>query len=136
MIELARVLLVGRENDIGFFGRRKFKTHGINIVGHTDSGEKAIELYTETDPDFLISEYILDGEMDGLELADELKKDRDIPFILISDLLGEHLLEKAEKVGPAKIMLKPVNTLEMVSAIHDVIQHPEIKMDTGRFKLT
>ena len=134
-MEMARVLLVGRERNIGFFARRKLKSHGINIVGHTDSGEKALELFYTTDPDFLISEYILDGEIDGLELARELKKDQDIPFILISDIIGEHLLERAEEIGPAKIMLKPVNPLEMVSAVQDVIQHPEVRMDTGRYKI-
>ena len=63
---------------------RSLKKLGYNVVGSTDTGEKAIELALQLKPDLALMDIMLKGEMTGIEAAQEIKKEIDIPIIFLT----------------------------------------------------
>ena len=56
---------------------------GIEVVGTADNGEKSVELARETRPDVMLMDIELPGEMDGIEAALIIKKERPETGIVI-----------------------------------------------------
>jgi NarL family two-component system response regulator LiaR len=74
---------------------------GFNIVGHGDSGAKAIELASEHNPDVMVIDYAMAG-MDGLEasrrILEELPEQN---IILYTAYVDKALKQKAAETGVA-----------------------------------
>lgn len=49
---------------------------GIEVVGTADDGEKSVQLARETSPDVVLMDIELPGELDGIEAALRIKKER------------------------------------------------------------
>ena len=56
---------------------------GLEVVGMAQDGETALRLVEKTEPDAVLMDIELDGEMDGVETALRIKKDRPSTGIVI-----------------------------------------------------
>ena len=72
----ARVLVVV-EDDLEMRNLVKFlleSESGLEIIGEVASGEEAIRLAKDVQPDLVILDHFIEGEVMGLELSRELKE--------------------------------------------------------------
>lgn len=80
----------------------------FQIIGHAKSGEDAIDLYENLEPDLITMDIVLPG-MDGLETAREILKDHPAAkIIMISSLAYDDTIEEAEKIGTCGFIFKPI----------------------------
>jgi signal transduction histidine kinase len=68
-------------------------------------------------PDLVLMDIVLDGDMDGIETTRLIHEDCDIPVIYITADVDEPTLERARATGPFGILLKPVALPTLRSAI-------------------
>lgn len=80
---------------------------GHEVCGHASSGGGAIFMAERLKPDLMIADVGLDGSMDGIEVAAEVKKTLGISTIFISGSLDEETRSRAEKVGQLGFLPKP-----------------------------
>ena len=90
---------------------------GYGVVGMTGSGEEALFLADRLAPDIVLMDILLEGEMDGLEAAGELRNRFDIPVIYLTVVVDEETLHWAKVTGPFGYLVKPVDHNELRSAI-------------------
>lgn len=90
---------------------------GYLVAGVAVSGEEAIVLADSLAPDLVLMDIRLEGEMDGVEAANEIVRLYDIPIIFLTVYTDDETLHWAKVSGPFGYLLKPVDHKELKSAI-------------------
>lgn len=90
---------------------------GFEIAGHFDNAEEAYRQVKTLLPDLVILDIDLSGEMTGIELAAQLKKEGNTPFIFLTALADSQTVEKAKLAEPYAYLVKPVSTETLYSTI-------------------
>ncbi|MEO6733650.1 MAG: LytTR family transcriptional regulator DNA-binding domain-containing protein [Ferruginibacter sp.] len=90
---------------------------GFELAGSFDNAEEAYRQVKSLLPDLVILDIDLAGEMTGIELAAQLKKDGNIPFIFLTALADSQTLEKAKLAEPFAYLVKPVARETLYSTI-------------------
>jgi CheY-like chemotaxis protein len=88
-----------------------------NILGICTNGEDAIEQINEQNPDFIIMDIFLDGELTGIEVMEKIIIRKNIPHIYCTAYTDESILEKARKTKPVKIIVKPLRVPDIKELI-------------------
>ncbi|HEY4511613.1 MAG TPA: response regulator [Candidatus Paceibacterota bacterium] len=94
---------------------RKISTQSCTMV-HTTNGEDALKALEKEIPDIILLDILLPG-MNGFEILQKIKTNpawRAIPVILLSNLGQQGDLEKAEKLGAKKFLIKATVTLDEI----------------------
>lgn len=79
---------------------------GYKVPAVVYSGEDAVKKAEELKPDLILMDIKLEGEMDGIEAAEEIKKHYDIPVIYLTAYSDEGTVERAKKTEPEGYVLK------------------------------
>ncbi len=86
---------------------------GHELVGKTSSGRDAIEMCQDLKPDVILMDIHLEGELDGIQTAEMLKREIDIPVIYISSDTTTHVIERAIVSNSYGYLVKPINKKEL-----------------------
>lgn len=117
---------------------RSLQKLGYNVIGSADTGEKAIELAKDLKPDLALMDIMLKGDMTGIEAAQQIKKDRDIPVIFLTAYADEKTLNKAKITEPHGYILKPFKEIDIHTSIemamHKHGREKELKIESDLLK--
>lgn len=91
--------------------------HFLDPVHTTGSGEEAVEYFKSNEVDLVLMDVVLEGDMDGMEAAQAIRKHRQAPIIYLTDHVDEKHIERAKRTYPAGYLAKPYNEAELVRAI-------------------
>ena len=107
---------------------------GYKVPAVVHSGEDAVKKCGELQPDLVLMDIMLEGEMDGIEASEEIKKHYDIPVIYLTAYSDENTLERAKKTEPSGYVLK-----EPSGFIHKPFEeselHSVIEITLYRYKM-
>jgi CheY-like chemotaxis protein len=96
-----RVLIVDDTEHVREMLEAMLELDGFEVVGSAASGEEAIPLAIEKQPDVIVMDYKMPG-MDGLTASREIRKARsDQPIILYTAYLDATLEAEAKEAGIA-----------------------------------
>ncbi len=115
------VLVVEDESIVSKDIQHSLKKLGYNVVGASATGEKAIELANSENPDIVLMDIMLKGEMNGIEAADTIKKNLSIPIIFLTAYADELTLSKAKITEPYGYILKPFKEIDLHTTIEMAI---------------
>lgn len=115
------VLVVEDESIVSKDIQHSLKKLGYNIVGASATGEKAIELAVSENPDVILMDIMLKGEMNGIEAADAIKKKFSVPIIFLTAYADELTLSKAKITQPYGYILKPFKEIDLHTTIEMAI---------------
>ena len=87
------------------------------IVGVADDAEKAIAICNETLPDLALLDIQIGGDIDGVDLADLLNQNFQIPFIFTTAFADNDTIARAKSKGPYGYLVKPYGIKDMNAAI-------------------
>jgi PAS domain S-box-containing protein len=79
---------------------------GYSVPAVLYSGEDAVKKAGELQPDLILMDIMLEGEIDGIEAAEEIKKHYDIPVIYLTAYSDENTFKRAKKTEPSGYVLK------------------------------
>ena len=106
---------------------------GYNVIAQADTGEKAIEMAKQFQPDIALMDIMLKGDMTGIEAAEVIKKNIDIPIIYLTAYADEATLAKAKITEPHGYILKPFKEIDLHTtvemAIHKHKKEAELKVE-------
>ena len=78
------VLVVEDESIVSKDIQHSLKKLGYNVVGAASTAEKAIELAKLENPDIVLMDIMLKGDMNGIEAAGVIREQCAIPVIFLS----------------------------------------------------
>ncbi|MFQ5615751.1 MAG: diguanylate cyclase [Anaerolineales bacterium] len=104
----------------------------LNWLGYTAldvavSGEEAIRKAAELQPDMVLMDIMLEGEMDGIEAAGQIHTRLGIPIIYTTAHSDERTLQRARVTEPYSYILKPYNARELNSNIKIALYKHEME---------
>lgn len=111
------ILLVEDESIVRKDIEKSLVKLGYTVVAQADNGEKALELAREKRPDLALMDINIKGNMTGIETADAIKQEMDIPVIYLTGYTDEPTLEKAKQTEPHGYIIKPFKEVELRTAI-------------------
>jgi two-component system response regulator LytT len=97
--------------------QQSLKKLGYNIVGSAATGEKAIELAKEMNPDLVLMDIMLKGEMSGIDAAHQIKAAINVPVIYLTAYADENTLAKAKVTEPYGYIIKPFKEVDLQTSI-------------------
>ncbi len=90
---------------------------GYRFGGVAASGEQALTLAEAKQPDLVLMDIRLQGDMDGIVAAEEMRRRFHVPVIFLTAYSEEATLERAKLAEPYGYVLKPFDDRELKSAI-------------------
>ena len=90
---------------------------GYTISGMAASGEEAVEKARRLHPDIVLMDIVMPGKMNGIEAANIITGELDIPVVFVTSYADDAIIEKAKNVRPYGYIVKPFNELEIEAAI-------------------
>jgi CheY-like chemotaxis protein len=90
---------------------------GHKIVGEATTGEEAVTLAQNSNPDLILMDIKMPGNFDGIEAAEKIKAEKDIPFIFLTAYAENEFIERAKKVGPFGYIIKPFQRDEIKATV-------------------
>ncbi len=111
--EKTRILIVEDETIVALDLQNSLKILGYEVVGHASSGEEAITKANATQPDLVLMDIILKGEMDGVQAADTIRAQLNIPIIFLTACADERTLQRAKVTEAFGYLLKPFEEREL-----------------------
>jgi two-component system, response regulator PdtaR len=113
-----KILIVEDDEVISNLIKWRLVEMGYRICGQAATGAEAISLTNETNPDAILMDLSLKGDMDGIETSKTIKKHFNIPIIILTAHSEEKILEKITPIKPADYILKPFTDDELRVALH------------------
>ncbi len=121
-----RVFLVEDEPIIASGIERKIQQLGYEVAGSVSTGEAAIKAIDADTPDLILMDIKLDGRLDGIETAAEIKKRHDVPVIFLTAYADEATLDRATQQDPFGYIVKPFTDRELFGAIEVSMHRHEL----------
>ena len=103
----AKIMIVEDEwtvaDDIKMFLERL----GYTVTSISSSGDEAIQNAEKDKPDLVLMDIVLEGEMDGIEAANEIRTRFNIPIVYLTAYADDKILERAKITEPSGYIVKP-----------------------------
>jgi len=112
-MEKKQILVVEDESIVAEHIRRSLQNMGYSVSSVASSGEKAIKEVEENVPDLVLMDIVLQGEMDGIETAKQIRLRFNIPVVYLTAYSDEKILERAKITEPFGYVIKPFNEREL-----------------------
>jgi diguanylate cyclase len=111
------ILIVEDELLIAKNTAKKLNNFGYNVAKIVSSGQAAIEFINQEQPDLILMDIAIKGEIDGIETASRIKGMVDVPVIFITAYANDETLERAAKTGCYGYLIKPFKDRELQATI-------------------
>ena len=82
------------------------KSLGYEVPAVVHSGEEAVRKAGELQPDLVLMDIKLEGEMDGIEAAMQIRERYDIPVIYLTAYSSNSIVQRAKMTEPAGYLIK------------------------------
>jgi DNA-binding response OmpR family regulator len=94
------------------------KKHDYNVVAICDNFLQAKEAIIDNKPDIVIVDISLQEKSDGIELANIIRTEYNIPFIYLTSHSDDDIIDQAKQTEPYGYIVKPFDP----SSLHATIQ--------------
>ena len=111
------ILIVEDEAIVALDLARKLGRLGYTVCGSTARGEDAIALVREQHPTLVLMDIHLAGEMDGMEAAEHIRREYDVPVLYLTAHADNVALDRAKHTEPFSFIPKPFDEHELDSHI-------------------
>jgi PAS domain S-box-containing protein len=113
----ATVMIVEDDRIVARDIRQQVDRMGYSVVATTGSGEKAVALARSIRPDLVLMDIRLEGDIDGIEAARQIRSGEGIPVIFLTAYGTEDIVRRASETDPFGYLLKPFEEPQMRTVI-------------------
>ncbi|HCP33531.1 MAG: response regulator [SAR324 cluster bacterium] len=86
---------------------------GYQVCGTAANGEDALRIMENSNPDLVMMDIMLEGSMDGVEVASRIHEKKGIPVIFLSAYSDNETLQRAKVTEPFGYLIKPYKEREL-----------------------
>jgi len=123
--KMSKILVVDDESILAMGLEESLTAMGYEVVV-ASSGDEAIEKARALRPDLILMDITMPGKKDGIEAANEIMSEQDIPLIFLTAHSDPKLIKRAKWVEPVGYIVKPYKDGELRAAV-EVALHKKDK---------
>lgn len=117
-----KLLVVDDNTQLRTLIRVSFKKHTHIEVFEAIDGTDGLRQFKEIQPDILISDVMMQGEIDGLSLCQQVKSSTHLcRVILLSGKAGKGDIELGMQAGADFYIVKPFSPIELINVVDKLI---------------
>lgn len=117
-VKKPRILIVEDENIVALDIQAQLQKLGYEPIAHVAHGPEAIAVAKAQQPDLILMDIQLAGEMDGITAAQFIRSECELPVVFITAYDADEILARAKLTEPYGYILKPFSEREL----HNVIE--------------
>jgi CheY-like chemotaxis protein len=122
---VARILIVEDERLIAVDLQRRLTRLGYAVVALAASGAEAIQKALALCPDVVLMDIRLQGDMDGVEAAQQIHASAAIPVVFMTAYVDEDTQQRVRATSSWGCLYKPFTVHQVQSALEHVLSaHP------------
>jgi PAS domain S-box-containing protein len=114
---MSTILVVEDEVVVAKDIQRTLKALNYQVPSTAHTGADALRLVEENQPDLVLMDITLKGDLDGIVTASKIRARWDIPIIFLTAHSDDATLARAKETGPHGYVLKPWNERDLRTAI-------------------
>jgi len=107
---------------------------GYSIAGVAQTGEESYSIVDKFHPDLVLMDISLNGPIDGVEAAEHIYKNFNIPFVFITACTDELTLERVKKSMPFGYILKPFNKNFLKTTIDMALYRYKTEVELSKYR--
>jgi len=112
-----KILVVEDESIVAWDIQNILEGLGYIVPARVASGLEAIQKVAEINPDLVLMDIKLQGDIDGVEAAEQIRLRYHIPIVYLTAHADEHTLNRAEITEPFGYIIKPFQQKELNATI-------------------
>ena len=113
----SQILLVEDDRIIAKDIQKTLIDYGYIVLESIPSGEQALEFLENVQPDLILMDIRLEGDLSGIETATVIKNKYGIPIIFLTAYTDQKTLSEAKKTDSFGFIVKPYNEKELYATI-------------------
>lgn len=128
-----KILVVDDESKIADVVK-SYLEHGGYEVYTAYSGKRAIELFTEVNPDLIILDLML-PDISGEEICNRIRKNSSVPIIMLTAKVSDDEVIHGLDIGADDYVLKPFSPKQLLARVAAVLRRTVKETDTDETKI-
>ena len=101
---------------------------GYQVIGTAARGDDAVSRVLSERPDLILMDINLKGDMDGIEAADRIRAEADLPIIFCTAYSNDETLARAKVTVPYGYVLKPFDNRELEITIEIALHKHQMEV--------
>ncbi|MBX3065259.1 MAG: response regulator [Anaerolineae bacterium] len=122
-----KVLIVEDESIVALDIRMRLKRKGYTVVGVADTGDDAVAMALNLDPDIVLMDVRLKGDKDGIAAVQEIRRRRQMTVIYLTASMDPPTVQRAHAIAPAPFLPKPFEITELCALIDSSVNKREVQ---------
>lgn len=115
-----KVLIVEDESIVSLVIENSLVGFDYKVVGKAVTGEEAVKAADEHEPDIILMDIYLEGDMDGIEAARIINLKHDIPIVYLTAYSDRNTIRRALDTNPFGYLIKPFTPMELYATLEAV----------------
>lgn len=126
-MSVRNILIVEDEGIVSLHIQNSLERMGYRVLDRVTSGEQAIEVARKAQPDVVLMDIVLQGDMDGIDTAKVIRNQYNIPIIYLTAFADEKTVKQAKLAEPFGYIIKPFEDRELRTSIEVTLFKAEIE---------
>lgn len=114
---MAKILIVEDEAIIVHSFKIELEAQGNEICGMVSTAKEAIEFVQENEPDLILMDINLSGDMDGIQAAEKILEMKSIPIVFMTGYTHKRNAERVKKIDHLAYISKPIDPYQILKLI-------------------
>lgn len=127
MADKPEILVVEDESIVATDIKQMIERLGYEVPDVLSRAENVFEAVREYRPNLILMDIRLQGEMNGIEAAEVLREDFNLPVVFLTAHSDEETLDRARKTEPLGFLTKPIDQNDLRSTLHVSLYRKEIE---------
>jgi signal transduction histidine kinase len=123
---LAEILIVEDQQTIAENIRNTLQRLGYSVSGIVNAGKDVMTQVATTTPDVILMDIELQGDMNGLVTAEQLRTQCNIPIVYLTSYADGDRLQRARIIGPFEYLATPFEERELQTAIEVALYKQQV----------
>lgn len=113
----ARVMVVEDDRIVARDISEQLGRIGHSVIGVVARGEASVELAISNQPDLVLMDIRLEGDIDGIDAARQIRARCQIPVVFLTAYADDETIRRASQAEPFGYLLKPFEDLQLRTVI-------------------
>ncbi len=123
------ILIIEDEGVVAHDIAHRVKKLGYDVAGIKHDGVDAIHYLSIHSPDLILCDINLNGDKDGVDVAEYVYERNKIPVIFVTALSDRATLERAKKTLPYGYIIKPIDNHDLLTAIELALYKHSVSLE-------
>ena len=104
---MKKLMIVEDEAVIAMQLDKRLRSMGYDVVGTVSTAEESVRMAKELNPNLILMDIVMPGNLDGINAAEMIKDEMDIPIVFLTAYTDDIYINRAKCVGPYGYIVKP-----------------------------